>query len=295
MLNGILSSDKIKDLENQPCENIPNKLFHLWSIAEIMERFFAATFASVVSNLESMRCSILANLTIEQPPDYAIMNELFSIDVKRLQEINLSAVIKSQIELIERAIKEEIDGMMLAAHLHILENSIATELTSSYFLRIPEGRRFFFDQRKPLFGQEVADIFQSASYDISAAGRCFALDEWTACVFHLMRVLEIGLRDMAKNVGLDESAMELENWKVVIDQIEKKIKELESTPKSTIKSEKLRFYSEAASGFRYFKDAWRNHVSHARTHYDEREALVIYNNVLAFMQTLAKQRQSEAL
>jgi hypothetical protein len=106
-----------------------------------------------------------------------------------------------------------------------------------------------------------------------------------------MRVLEIGLHNMAKQVGLAESAISLENWNTIIDQIEKQIKLSEKWPKSNAKSERLQFCSEAASGFRYFKNAWRNHVSHSRTKYDEREALTIYNNVQAFMQILAKQRE----
>lgn len=167
-----------------------------------------------------------------------------------------------------------------------LMDLINDELTSSLFFAIDPDQKHYIED-SDLFGNAVAKRFPAATKDTSAAGRCLALDEWTACVFHLMRVLEIGLHDLAKQVGLPESAMELENWKTVIDQIEKQIWNLAQTPKSTTKSETLQFYSEAASGFRYFKDAWRNHVSHSRASYDEREALIIFNSVQAFMQVLA--------
>ena len=64
---------------------------------------------------------------------------------------------------------------------------------------------------------------------------------------------------------------------------------MEKEPKSTEKSAKLKFYSSAAIQFRYFKDAWRNHVSHGRDTYDEREAYSIWNHVKEFMQTLANE------
>src|SRR5207302_260994 len=121
--------------------------------------------------------------------------------------------------------------------------------------------------------------FPEAVQDIAAASRCLALDEGTACVFHAMRVLEHGLRVMAMNVGLPPDAMTHENWKVVIDQIEKKVREIEGLPKSPGKAEKLRVVSEACSQFRYFKDAWRNHVSHSRATYDVREADSVFNHV----------------
>ncbi|HST51346.1 MAG TPA: hypothetical protein VLJ61_04985 [Pyrinomonadaceae bacterium] len=44
------------------------------------------------------------------------------------------------------------------------------------------------------FGQKVADRFPSASYDIAEASKCFALERNTACVMHLMRAAEVGLK-----------------------------------------------------------------------------------------------------
>jgi len=89
-----------------------------------------------------------------------------------------------------------------------------------------------------------------------------ALGEWTACVFHSMRVLEHGLRELASRVELSADAMAQENWKNVIDQIEAKIRAMEALPKSAEKSASLKVYSQAALQFRYFKDAWRNYISH---------------------------------
>jgi hypothetical protein len=38
----------------------------------------------------------------------------------------------------------------------------------------------------------------SASFDIEEAGKCLAFDRGTATVMHLMRVLEVGLKALAK-------------------------------------------------------------------------------------------------
>ncbi len=102
-------------------------------------------------------------------------------------------------------------------------------------------------------------------------------------------MLEKGLHSLATELGVGmSSGIEFENWKNIIDQIEKEIRKLEALPKGPAKTATLTFYSEAASQFRYFKDAWRNHVSHARAQYDEREALTIFEHVRTFMHDLAE-------
>jgi hypothetical protein len=86
----------------------------------------------------------------------------------------------------------------------------------------------------------------------------------------------------------DHLVMDTEQWKNVIDRIEKAIRQLEALPKGASKTEKVQFCSEAASQFRYFKDAWRNHVAHARKSYDSREANSIWNHTGEFMEALAE-------
>ena len=53
------------------------------------------------------------------------------------------------------------------------------------------------------------------------------------------------------------------------------------------KDEELTFYSQAAVQFRYFKDAWRVRVAHARASYEESQALTVFNHTLEFFDVLA--------
>jgi hypothetical protein len=106
-------------------------------------------------------------------------------------------------------------------------------------------------------------------------------DENTASVFHSMRVLEAGLAALSEALGL---TFEAEVWAVIIDRIESEIRELERTwPKGHTKSAFLQFYSSAAKEFRYFKDGWRNFVTHRRAEYDAPQALSTLNHVRDFM------------
>ena len=148
----------------------------------------------------------------------------------------------------------------------------------------PENAKYY-ESDEPLFGSEVSSVFPSATYDISEAGSCLAVERWTACVFHLMRALEHGLHAMAESLGVPGDCS-VEQWKVIIDRIEKRIKQIDDGKRFPDKQAILQRYSEAAADFRYFKNAWRNHVSHVKEKYGKRDATRIFEHVRSFMQSV---------
>ena len=260
-----------------------------------MIRFLAGTFVAAMGQLRSATDHLTLLIVdgngavpfleyrdvVEQP-----LKEL----LEELKRIPISSNIQRMTQRHEQRLCTDETLSVTQAELLLkeMQNNILDDLTSAWFLMIPAGRRALYEQSEPPFGEEVAGEFLEAKYDIEAAARCMALNEYTAAVFHLMRILEIGLRAFAAAVGLPSSSgVQFENWKNIIDQIEKKIRELEQTPKSPEKSETLRVYSQAATNFMYFKDAWRNHVSHARATYDDRESANIWNHVKPFMRDLS--------
>jgi hypothetical protein len=131
---------------------------------------------------------------------------------------------------------------------------------------------------------DVLSKFPSAQQDILAAVDLWALGHSTASVFHFMRVLEHGLRALAKNVEL---TFDVQNWQNIIDQIESETRSLgKSLPLGEAKRERLQFLSEAAKEFVYFKDGWRNYVSHNRSIYDEHQARSALEHVRSFITIL---------
>lgn len=251
------------------------------------DRFRMASFATVVSQLrESV---VLIHMASTEPgapsPKNVVLLALKSAD-EQFKELKLSRVLRSQWErLLE--LSKDAPLSEIAILLRELNNNLMVELSSAYFLMIPADRRFIYEQPNPIFGQETHDAFPDARRDIAASGRCYALDEWTACVSHLMRALEFALRWLAKRVGLKPEEVEGENWRNVIDRIEKKIRELEQLPKSPAKSVNTQFLSEAATQFRWFKDAWRNEIAHSHVYYDEREGAPIFLHISDFFRHIA--------
>jgi hypothetical protein len=101
-----------------------------------------------------------------------------------------------------------------------------------------------------------------------------------------MRVLEHGLRALAQRFGVPFAN---DSWHKVIEGVEKGIESLRNKPSLTERDRvAITVYSETATQFRYFKDAWRNHVAHAREHYDERDAERVFDHVRDFMRQMVK-------
>jgi hypothetical protein len=165
-----------------------------------------------------------------------------------------------------------------------LQDVIDNELGDIVFGFLPPDRSSYFQQDE-LFGPEVNARFPSAVADIKDAGNCYAHGTDTACVMHLMRVLELGLKSLAKAFKFKSDHA---NWGALIDQIETKIRDIEKKKRKPRNWRADRqFYSEAAKDFRYVKDAWRNYAMHVHERYDGPQALSIMNHVRELMQHIA--------
>jgi hypothetical protein len=139
--------------------------------------------------------------------------------------------------------------------------------------------------------QNVKTAFgDDAAHDLEAAIDCYLSENDTACVFHLMRAVEHGLRALAwdRCVIFDkESPIELQDWGKIVDKLESKEKEITSYPKTVAREEQFEFYHSAMVELRAFKNLYRNPTDHARVFYDGPQALSALTHVSAFLRRLA--------
>jgi len=167
--------------------------------------------------------------------------------------------------------------------LEELKGRMVDELDETVCFSVSSDKKYLISADS-LFGEQVANAFPSAEQDIKHAGNCLAFDEWTASVFHSMRILEIGLTVLAKSLEVNTDRQE---WEYLIDHTQNKIKTISEATHGKDWRVDQQFYSEAALQFRYFKNAWRNHVMHVRDTYDEERAETIFRHVKEFMTHLA--------
>lgn len=158
--------------------------------------------------------------------------------------------------------------------------AVRTELRNKLFLFVPPHNAKYFEKSISITG------FPKASSELSRAANCYAVSEPTACVFHSMRAAELALRAIAEALEV-EVPLASSQWNQLIEQVEAKIAAIGKQPRSAARTEDQTFFSEAAAQFRYIKDAWRNHVSHARVTYSEAQALAIFEHSTDLISTLA--------
>ena len=175
-------------------------------------------------------------------------------------------------------------GQLIGA-LEYLLKTFRDELDARPMFVMQPGAATLLDQAEPPFGLPVLEAFPSSEVDVAEATRCLAMRRHTGCVMHLMRALEMPLQMLAKRCGVEANA----NWNQLLNQIEKQIRDRREARDPAAEQ----WMAEAATQFRFIKNAWRNHAMHARATYDEDQAREIYGSVGAFLKQLAGHLQPE--
>ena len=108
-----------------------------------------------------------------------------------------------------------------------LEHDLVNGTKDREFLWVAADRENLTDQ-DALFGKLVAAEFPSAAKDIMESGNCLAAECPTACVFHLMRASEIGLRALAKDrdMKFPDKPLELSEWGAILPKLDSIVSDL---------------------------------------------------------------------
>ena len=169
--------------------------------------------------------------------------------------------------------------------------AIEDDINTEYFYHYRHDRGIILLRVPQDWGATLAK-FESAKEEIDSGVDCYALEHHTACVFHMMRVAEHGLRALARSlkVSFPKSGTPIEwaQWQDLIDQISAEGKKAANAlPKGEKRDAARDFYSGAVHHFEGFKDKYRNAVMHVRATYDELDAQRVINQVRDFMNGLS--------
>lgn len=149
-----------------------------------------------------------------------------------------------------------------------------------YFYVHPDKAKYF--GVKEAFGPEVAVAFPSAIVNIEEAGNCLALARGTACVYHLMRVMESGLKAASRALGIPYAP----SWESHLLQIDARV-----NAKYRRKGVKWKrdepFFRDVSAHLYSVKAAWRNPTMHIVRDYTPEQAEEIYQAVRMFIRHLA--------
>ncbi len=284
----------------------------LWSLWDIMKFFDSGKFVGALEGLNGWMESLRRYPTpsIERPlQDYTFHKDEYENlkrDVRTLiqtaEEIGLNVSLsKLRVfdEVLQAATIDVPDilvarGNVLIGHRKIIElRDLATqicqmvppELSDKPVFTVASKHSHYLEAGNNAFGMVVENAFPSASKDIYEAGRCLALKRNTACVFHSMRIMEIGIKSTALCLGIPNPAKPAErNWGVILKKISDAIEGKWPTSSSRMSGDGA-FFEGVYASLDAVKNPWRNAAMHVESIYDEEDAEHIFAAVKGFMQS----------
>ncbi|MGA8764593.1 MAG: hypothetical protein WB562_17120, partial [Candidatus Sulfotelmatobacter sp.] len=188
-----------------------------------MEEFSASTFVKIGETIEKLRADWARG-----PKDKLVDLVGFDVDLLNLvmtncQKIGLTVAASHANRLRDDLSREgaTYTTATIASRFEFILDTIMIEMRQNVFMYIPRGRSGRYGLEQP-FGESVAKQFPSASFDAKEAGNCFAAGRYTACVFHLMRGLEVVLAAFAAIFAVPSDHT---NWHNIIERLESKIRD----------------------------------------------------------------------
>jgi hypothetical protein len=253
-------------------------------LEELMQLFHVHTLLAIVNDISEL-ASWVANT-----PNYAedaLTEADVSASLERLADVGrLCATfgfnaLSREVERNRQSIGDGCTYVELSKIAEALKTRIQDEYEDVLFLWIEEKNYY---QKDDLFGPEVGEQFKGASFDIKEAGTCYAVGRYTACVYHLMRVAEFGLRSIAKRVGHpDDRPM----WEPMLTFINAELGRNRDKMSELFKGD-VEFLSGIAAHMHTVNLAWRRKVSHVERTYSQEEAKQIFDATRNLMQHIAK-------
>ncbi len=249
--------------------------------------FSASAFADLFSALMETR-------KVAEEPDFAATQltwhmvtkgrfaKLFRTIEETCSQLNLPVTLEARKRIVDNI--NFYNGQKFADDLGNLQKTAIDELKSKVFLFVANGDVNYFSGRT-LFGADVYIKFPQTALDLAEAGKCFALDRNTAAVFHLMRVLEAGVKAFASNIGVTVGPKD--TWGVILSNINTAINILPQTTQQ--EKEYYQTCHGLYSGLDAIRIAWRNPTMHEiAVSYQKDEARDIFEMSRIFMCMLVK-------
>lgn len=272
----------------------PQRLVSLWEMIFVELNVLAHSVGVLVEYQETVRIcgdqNIQLNLDTEFRPNMnRALDNIIAISTRigmpvtahlaRLAKVAFAATSQGSIPIKGPAMTVSMSTMKDVV------SSLYNESSQQTAVVIDPARRFLFTQDAPLFGDAVSLKFAKVSGDIAEAGKCLALERPTACVFHLMRVVEYAVQRLGKKLHV-QIDVEKEAWYQITLHINKAVDDLPS--KTAPQRRTKQKYAAASAHLNSVRIATRNDVMHPKATYTDEEAQTLYDATKALMQQMAK-------
>jgi hypothetical protein len=160
---------------------------------------------------------------------------------------------------------------------------VVDDFKGKLLLAIDPVHASYYERKYTLLGKEAVNKLSDIpglTEDAAEAGNCFSLERYTACIFHLMRVMERCVQKMGNDLGLPEKITCEKDWGYILCNIRGPVKKFHPNEKDEMR---IRYEAVIAS-LDTVRIVWRNPTMHPKATYTEGEAEKIIRAVQAFVE-----------
>jgi hypothetical protein len=190
-------------------------------------------------------------------------------DIERLRNaagrMRLKVIVDRAEELIEFITEnEEIELARLDNMVKALPNKLMKELKSELWLRVRPEHARIYDGKKALLSKQVLNDLPEIRQEEKRARRCYAFEKYTACAFHLMRIMELLVQRFGTilNVTFDPGETP---WGNILESCRQEIEKWDKKHSNHIHKKQFATCHHLMEGLRPI----RNDLMHYRQSYDE--------------------------
>lgn len=269
----------------------------LWSLWDLMIDFHLRSFIDALADLNIAQTR--ARMAV---PDEFVSSEQLALIGDSLARIKSECV---NLDLPISKVRLGRLGMLFAPsacstngclshEIDELFNAIEIDARGQYFCHYRSDRVPFLLKIETEWSAAF-DAFPYVKAEIIAGVDCYALGHNTACVFHMARVGEMGLRLIAQERGIKALKgkkgvpipVEWATWGQVFGAMEPTIREIKQKPNGAQRDAALKFYETIVSDLHAIQSLYRDQTMHLREDYDDGQAQSAMFRVRELMNTLA--------
>lgn len=256
-----------------------------------MNKFSAQLFVNIGSSLRWM-----GDQWLEQPDNKNLANNAEDF-LQRISAdmLKIGCPISSKAaSRLESDLKLKLHPEALRSRFQELKDTIFDEMAAHLFLWVPFERAQYYefseDKNKWSEAEKTLDgiisqRFGTAAVEIKQARVCYAVGQWTASVFHMMRACEVGIKAIYKTLGLPSPKL-ADSWGKLLEPMDEQLNPRSTKPKVPLWQSEHDFFSDVTNDIKGVKRAWRDSTMHVETNYDEKGALKVLNAATSLIESL---------
>lgn len=214
------------------------------------------------------------------------MIEAFESEASRIGA-KLACIAAERLRERVNAVPAQVTWGGLGDALREIESRFGDHLIFVKLFVVPDGQSQLFEGAEQLLGEPTAAAYPSAWFDCEEAAKCLVFGRGTACVFHSMRLLEIGLKAFAKFLEIPDPVRATDrSWGSILSAIKTKI-DRKYPAKERFPGTAGTFAESVYVSLDAIKGPWRNSTMHVENVYADDEAGYILGCSARLIQKMA--------